>query len=70
MAAERTLEQVCIDSVHLVMREHFGDNYCGAERQTDPAEKMGTLAFDVCGLKPGHVGKHRAGWTGSGEWFE
>lgn len=46
----------------------LGPGRCLAWRQTAD-DRLGVLAYDVCGLGRGHFGKHQAGWTGTGEFW-
>lgn len=48
---------------------HLGPGRCFVWRQVGP-EENGVIAYDVCGLKRGHLGTHSAGWTGTGNRWE
>lgn len=58
----------CLVSNLDAIKDHRGYEPCGHTVQTGPL-RWGVLAFNVCGLRPGHDGNHRAGWTDTGQWF-
>lgn len=66
--AEEEWVRECLETASSTIRQHVTDP-CLFARQLDPLP-LGVLAFGVCGLPRGHDGvRHRAGWTGTGEWF-
>lgn len=59
-----------LENVKTEMQRRIGGAVCLSSTRDLP-ESYGVLAWLVCGLPDGHPGdNHRAGWSGTGDWFK